>query len=258
VQPAQQPDVQPAQQPVRKSTRKPRRQSVRQPAKQPALKSVRKSTWEPRRQSVRQPAQQQPQDEDDDEDLELSDFEVIDEEEEDIFTESEENVLRQAREETSKWYQSWDKPSTSKEGCDAAVDPDDMSPNSETFDSMSSEEDAEGEHHPKRVKRYPEWMPKRDLKEKVQLSVGLKFSNPTEFKKTLQVFAVQNSLTTNTSTMRRRGSPQFAREIVHGEYTQAGPTANHTSRSKPSTQIIIVAAITTTSGHQYLGLLIDT
>jgi hypothetical protein len=34
----------------------------------------------------------------------LSDFEVTDEEEEDIFTESEENVLRQAREETSKWY----------------------------------------------------------------------------------------------------------------------------------------------------------
>jgi hypothetical protein len=123
----------------------------------------------------------------------LSDFEVTDEEEEDIFTESEENVLRQASEETSKWYQSWDKPSTSNEGCDAAVDPDDMSPNSETFDSMSSDEDAEGEHHPRRVKRYPEWMSKRDLKEKVQLSVGLKFSNPTKFKKALQVFAVQNS-----------------------------------------------------------------
>jgi hypothetical protein len=57
--------------------------------------------------------------------------------------------------------------------------------------------------------------------------------------------------------MRRRGSPQFARKIVHGEYTLADPTANHSSRSKPSTQIIIVAAITTTSGQQYLGLLID-
>jgi hypothetical protein len=34
----------------------------------------------------------------------LSDFEVTDEEEEDIFTESEENVLRQVREETRKWY----------------------------------------------------------------------------------------------------------------------------------------------------------
>jgi len=175
-QPTEQPTVQPAEQPAV------------QPPQQPALKSVRKSTREPRK----QPAQQQPQDEDDDEDLELSDFEVTDEEEEDIFTESEENVLRQAREETSKWYQSWDKPSTSKEGCDAAVDPYDMSPNSETFDSMSSEEDAKGEHHPRRVKRYPEWMPKRDLKEKVQLSFGLKFSNPTEFKKALQVFAVQN------------------------------------------------------------------
>ncbi|XP_062155085.1 uncharacterized protein LOC133863106 [Alnus glutinosa] len=68
-----------------------------------------------------------------------------------------------------------------------------MSPISETFDSMSSEEDDEGERHPRRVKRYPEWMPKWDLKEKVQLLVGLKFSNPTEFKKALQVFAVQNS-----------------------------------------------------------------
>jgi hypothetical protein len=59
---------------------------------------------------------------------------------------------------------------------------------------MSSEEDDEGEHRPRRVKRYPEWIPKRDLKEKVQLSVGLKFSNPTEFKKALQLFVVQNSL----------------------------------------------------------------
>jgi len=119
-QPTEQPTVQPALKSVQKSTREPRRQSVRQPAQQPvqqpALKSVRKSTQEPRRQSVRQPTQQ-PQDEDDDEDLELSDFEVTNEEEEDIFTKSEENVLRQAREETSKWYQSWDKASTSKERC---------------------------------------------------------------------------------------------------------------------------------------------
>lgn len=172
VHPTQQPVVQPAQQPALKSTREPRRQSVQQPAQQPTLKFVRKSTWEPQKQSIRQlaqqPAQQQPQDEDDDEDLKLSDFEVIDEEEEDIFTESEENVLRKAREETSKWYQSWDKASTSNEGCDAINDPDDMSPNSETFDNMSSEGDDEGEHHLRRAIRYPEWMPKRDLKEIVQ------------------------------------------------------------------------------------------
>jgi len=68
-----------------------------------------------------------------------------------------------------------------------------MSSNSETFDSMGSEEDDEGEHHPKRVRRYPEWKSKQDLKEIVQFSISLKFSNPTEFKKTLQVFAVQNS-----------------------------------------------------------------
>jgi hypothetical protein len=81
----------------------------------------------------------------------------------------------------------------------------------------------------------------------MQLSVGLKFSNPTEFKKTLQVFAVQNSF---DYKYQHNEKTRFAREIVHGEYTQAGPTANHSSRSKPSTQIIIVAAITTTSGHQ--------
>jgi hypothetical protein len=68
-----------------------------------------------------------------------------------------------------------------------------MFPNSETIDSMSSEENDEGEHHPRRVKRYPKLMPKWDLKEKVQLLVGLKFSNLAEFKKALQVFAVQNS-----------------------------------------------------------------
>jgi hypothetical protein len=97
----------------------------------------------------------------------LSDFEVTDEEEEeDIFAESEENVLSQAREETSKWYQSWDKASTSKEWYDAINDPDDMSQNSETFDSMGSEEDEEGEHHPRKVRRYLEWKLKRDLKEK--------------------------------------------------------------------------------------------
>jgi hypothetical protein len=106
-------------------------------------------------QSIRQP-RQQPQEEEDDEYLELSDFEVTDGEEEDIFTESEKNVLRQAREETSKWYQSWDKTSTLKKGCDAINDQDDMSSNSETFDSMGSEEDDEGEHHPRRGRRYPE------------------------------------------------------------------------------------------------------
>lgn len=68
-----------------------------------------------------------------------------------------------------------------------------MSSNSETFDSMDNDEDDEGEHFSRRVKRYPEWKLKRDLKEIVQLSVRLKFSNPTKFKKTLQVLAVQNS-----------------------------------------------------------------
>jgi hypothetical protein len=67
------------------------------------------------------------------------------------------------------------------------------SSNSETFHSMDSEED-DGEGSPRQVKRYPEWKPERDLKEKVELSIGLKFANPIKFKETLQVFTVQNSL----------------------------------------------------------------
>jgi hypothetical protein len=61
---------------------------------------------------------------------------------------------------------------------------------------MDIEED-EGEGSPRRMKRYPEWKLKRDLKENVELSVGLKLDNPTEFKQTLKVFAMQKSFDYN-------------------------------------------------------------
>jgi hypothetical protein len=64
---------------------------------------------------------------------------------------------------------------------------------SDSFHSLDSEED-DDEGSPRRAKRrYPEWKPKRDLKDKVELKVGLKFANPTQFKKVLQLFAVRNS-----------------------------------------------------------------
>jgi hypothetical protein len=68
------------------------------------------------------------------------------------------------------------KVSTSKDEVDAINDPDAESYISETFHNMDSEED-DSEWSPRRVKRYPEWKPKQDLKEKVKLSVGLKFAN---------------------------------------------------------------------------------
>jgi hypothetical protein len=46
---------------------------------------------------------------------------------------------------------------------------------------------------PRRRRRYPEWKKKKDISEKVELAVGLRFANPTEFKGALQLYAVQNS-----------------------------------------------------------------
>jgi len=84
------------------------------------------------------------------------------------------------------------KTSTLKDRGDAINDPNAESSNSVTFHSMDSEED-EGEGSPRRLKRYLEWKPKQDIKENVELSVGLKFAYPTEFKQTLEVFAMQKS-----------------------------------------------------------------
>jgi hypothetical protein len=188
----------------------------------------------------------------------MSDFEVTDGEEEDILSEKGDNVVREVREEANKWFRMWDKASTSKDGGDPINDPDAESDDSETFHSMDSEEEEdEGEGPRRRVRRYPEWRPKRDLKDIITLTVGLKFSNPTEFKETLKVFAVKIPLTICTSTMRRCGSPRSARKNVAGEYTQVGRIVENFSRSKLFNQFIIVVATTITSGQQLRGLLID-
>jgi len=117
----------------------------------------------------------------------MSDFEVTDGEED--------NIVREAREETNKWFRTWGMASTSNDGGDPINDPDAKFDDRETFHSMDSkeEEEDEGEGPRRRVRRYPECRPKRDLKDIITLTVGLKFSNPTEFKETLKAFAVQNS-----------------------------------------------------------------
>jgi hypothetical protein len=97
----------------------------------------------------------------------------------------------------------------------------------------SEEEEDEGEGPRRRMRRYPEWRPKRDLKDIITLTVGLKFSK------------------------RRGGSLRSAIENVAGEYTQVGRTVENFSRSKLFNQFIIVAATTITSGQQLGGLLID-
>jgi hypothetical protein len=48
----------------------------------------------------------------------LSDFEVMDGEEDDIFVGKDENVIREARKDTNEWFQIWDKTGTSNIGVD--------------------------------------------------------------------------------------------------------------------------------------------
>jgi hypothetical protein len=131
--------VQQPHQAARKSTRQPRRQTARQPWKQ----------------LVRQPPQQLEQQLHDDEEadeeyLDMSDFEVTDGEEEYIFTEKEDNVVCEAREETNKWFRTWDKASTLKDGGDPINDLDAESDDSETFQSMDSEEEEDEGEGPRR------------------------------------------------------------------------------------------------------------
>jgi hypothetical protein len=120
----------------------------------------------------------------------LSDFEVTDGEEEDIFIGKPDDVLHEAKEDTNKWFHLWDKAGTSNIGVDDINDLDEESCDSDKFQSLDNEEeDSEGSPRQAR-RRYPKWKPKRDLKDKVELKVGLKFADPTKFKETLQVFVV--------------------------------------------------------------------
>lgn len=126
------------------------------------------------------------------ENSELSDFEVTDGEEEDIFLHKYDECIRDAREASTKWFQTWDESSKSKVVGDNMYDSDEDPVESDGFWSLDSEgDDSEGE--PRRVRRrYPEWREITDLKEKVELKIGMKFVEPTQFKEVLKLFPVQN------------------------------------------------------------------
>lgn len=82
-----------------------------------------------------------------------------------------------AKKDTNEWFQIWDKTGTSNIGVDDINNPDKESYDNDNFESLNSEqEDSDGARRARR--RYPEWKPKRDLKDKVELIVGLNFSNP--------------------------------------------------------------------------------
>jgi hypothetical protein len=96
----------------------------------------------------------------------LSKFKARDGEEEDFFEAKQEDVLREARENTNKWFHSWEKASTSKIENEELNDPDQESRDNDSFHSLDSEEE-DDEGSPRWVKRrYPEWKSKWDLKDK--------------------------------------------------------------------------------------------
>jgi hypothetical protein len=146
---------------------------------------VQQPPYQPRKQPLGRPRKQR-----DEEDIELSDFELTGDEEEDVFVEKENDVPREPNDDINTWFQTWDRDSKADIGVDAANDPDTDSYDSEYFDNLDSgEEDNEG-LTVKCKKRYPEWKKKQDWSQKVELSVGLRFTNPKEFKEVLQLFAV--------------------------------------------------------------------
>lgn len=86
----------------------------------------------------------------------MSEFEVTDGEEDDIFIGKHDDVLCEAMEDTNKWFQSWEKASTSNDGVDEINDSDAESCDSDSFHSLKNEED-DDEGSPRQVKRrYPE------------------------------------------------------------------------------------------------------
>jgi hypothetical protein len=104
-----------------------------------------------------------------DENCELSDFEVTDGEEEDIFVGNPDDVVREVMDDSHKWFHTWDTNSQANNGDDDTYDPDDQSYDSDNFDSLDSgEEEGEGSRgQPRRRRRYPEWKKKKDISEKV-------------------------------------------------------------------------------------------
>lgn len=160
-------------------------------------------------QAPHQQTQEPQQQFDVEENCELSDFEVTDGEEEDIFVGNPDD--------SRKWFHMSDTNSQANNGVDDTNDLDDQSYDSDNFDSLDSgeEEGEEGEGsrgQPRRRMRYPEWKKKKDISEKVELAVGLRFANPTEFKGALQLYAVQNSFDYKYLHNERKGVSAYCKK----------------------------------------------
>jgi hypothetical protein len=147
--------------------------------------------------------------------IELSDFELTNGEEDDVFIEKENDVPRKPKDDINTWFQTWDRDSKAGIGVDAANDPDTNSYDSEYFDSLDSgKEDNEGSTV-KRKKRYPEWKKKQDWSQKVELCVGLRFTNPKEFKEALQLFTVQNNFDYNYVHNNKKRVTAHCKSLCH-------------------------------------------
>jgi len=69
--------------------------------------------------------------------------------------------------------------------------------------SLDNEDDGKGS--PRRVRRrYPKWKELQHVKDKVELVVGLKFSEPSQFKETLKLYAIQKILLISSICTSRR------------------------------------------------------
>jgi hypothetical protein len=143
-------------------------------------------------------------------DLPLSDYEPSENDEPEIFDEREE-ILKAAREATTRWFQPWANTLSSTKKTievDAKAnweDLDDYHPHSDDVmsidtdecDEKQDEDNEQSSTHVRRKKRYPEWNAVHDLTTNVKLELGSRFQNPTEFKDALRLYAIQNGFDYN-------------------------------------------------------------
>jgi len=145
----------------------------------------------------------------------LSDFELTDGGEEDMFVEKENDVIRKPNDDINTWFQTWDRDSTAGIGVNAANDLDADSYDNECFDSLDSGKEESERSIVKRKKRYLEWKKMQDWSQKVVLSVGLRFMNSKEFKEALQLFAVQNNFDHKYVHNDKKGVTAHCKSLCH-------------------------------------------
>jgi hypothetical protein len=192
-----------------------------------------------------QPPPQQPRKQRDEEE-EKEDIELTDGEEEDMFVAKEKDVLREPNDYINTWFQTWDRDSKASIGVDAANDPDADSYYSEYFDSLDSGEEDSEWSTVKRKKRYPVWKKKGDWSQTMKLSVGLRFTNPKEFKEILQLFTVQNNFDYKYVHNDKKWVTAHCKSLCHWKIHASWTSCRKYFRSRLSMMSITVAVITTT------------